>query len=96
MKAVARVSRPTAADAEKKQLKAFIDKFEPKHQALIRAVRRALRKRLPSAHELIYDNHPCKKQDLTPLALTLPGPCPTLLHAEMTVHFPTEISLWCR
>ena len=56
MKAVARVSRPTAADAEK-QLKAFIDKFEPKHQALIRAVRRALRKRLPSAHELIYDNY---------------------------------------
>jgi hypothetical protein len=56
MKAVVRVSRPTAADA-KKQLKAFIDKFEPKHQALIRAVRRVLRKRLPGAHELVYDNY---------------------------------------
>ena len=44
------------ADAEK-QLKTFIDKFEPKHQTLIRAVRKALRKRLPTAHELVYDNY---------------------------------------
>lgn len=56
MKAVARVSRPTAAAAEK-QLKTFIDKFEPKHRTLIRAVRRALRKRLPAANELVYDNY---------------------------------------
>ena len=55
MKTVARVSRPTAAAAEK-QLKAFIDKFEPKHQALIRAVDA----RPPAAAlrpELIYDNY---------------------------------------
>jgi hypothetical protein len=45
-----------SADAEK-QLKCFIDKFEPKHQRLIRAVRKALRKRFPTAHELAYDNY---------------------------------------
>jgi hypothetical protein len=46
----------TSADAEK-QLKRFIAKFEPKHQTLIRAVRKALRKRFPSAYELAYDNY---------------------------------------
>ncbi len=55
MKAVT-VARPTAADAEK-QLKAFVDKFESKHQALIRAVRKVMRKRFPTAHELVYDNY---------------------------------------
>lgn len=45
-----------SADAEK-QLKGFIDKFEPKNQTLIRAVRKALRKRLPTANELAYDNY---------------------------------------
>lgn len=39
------------------QLKGFVTKFEPKHQTLIRAVRKALRKRLPTAHELAYDNY---------------------------------------
>ncbi len=47
---------PTPADAEK-QLSTFIDKFEPKTQALIRAARKALRKRLPTATELAYDNY---------------------------------------
>jgi Domain of unknown function (DU1801) len=46
----------TPAAAEK-QLKGFIAKFEPKHQTLIRAVRRALRKRFPTAYELAYDNY---------------------------------------
>ena len=55
MKAVA-PARSMAAGAEQ-QLKTFIDKFDPKHQTLIRAVRRALRKRLPAAHELVYDNY---------------------------------------
>jgi hypothetical protein len=53
MKAAKKVA---PADAEK-QLKSFIDKFEPKNQALIRAVRKAIRKRLPTAHELVYDNY---------------------------------------
>jgi hypothetical protein len=46
----------SSADAER-QLKAFIAKFEPKHQTLIRAARRALRKRFPNAYELAYDNY---------------------------------------
>jgi len=49
----ARAVSPGAED----QLQGFIDKFEPKHQALIRAVRKALRKRLPTANELVYDNY---------------------------------------
>ena len=44
------------ADAER-QLKKFIAKFEPRHQTLIRAVRKALRKRFPTAYELAYDNY---------------------------------------
>lgn len=46
----------TSAEAEK-QLKGFIAKFEPKHQDLIWALRKALRKRLPTANELVYDNY---------------------------------------
>jgi len=46
----------TAAEAEA-QLKGFIAKFEPRHQALIRAVRKVLRKRFPTAYELAYDNY---------------------------------------
>jgi hypothetical protein len=40
-----------------RQVRSFIAKFEPKQQALIRAVRRALRTRFPSAYELVYDNY---------------------------------------
>src|SRR5438309_2615744 len=43
-------------DAENK-LKSFIKKFEPAHQTLIRAVRKALRKRFPTANEMAYDNY---------------------------------------
>jgi len=46
----------SSADPET-QLKGFIDKFEPRHQALIRAVRKALRKRFPAANEFAYDNY---------------------------------------
>jgi hypothetical protein len=56
MKAVKKIGPAAPADAEK-QLKTFIDKFEPKNQTLIRAVRKALRKRMPTAHELAYDNY---------------------------------------
>ena len=45
-------TKPLSAE---QQLKGFIAKFEPKHQALIRSVRKALRKRFPSANELAYD-----------------------------------------
>ena len=56
MKAAVKVAPKASADAEK-QLQGFIDKFEPKHQAVIRAMRKALRKRLPAANELVYDNY---------------------------------------
>jgi len=55
MKTSADMKRPSL-DAETR-LKGFIDKFEPAQQALIRAARKALRKRLPTAHELVYDNY---------------------------------------
>jgi Domain of unknown function (DU1801) len=51
-----KITRAVSADAEK-QLKRFIDKFEPRSQALIRGVRKALRKRMPSANELVWDNY---------------------------------------
>jgi len=47
-------SKPPSAE---KQLISFIDKFEPKHRTLIRAVRGTLRRRFPTAHELVYDNY---------------------------------------
>ena len=56
MKATSKAVKLSPADAEK-QLKSFVDKFEPRHQALIRAVRKVLRKRLPTAYELAYDNY---------------------------------------
>ena len=43
-----------AREAEQ-QVRSFIAKCEPKHQTLIRAVRKALRKRFPTADELVYD-----------------------------------------
>lgn len=48
---------PRNSTDAKLQLKGFIAKFEPKHQTLIRTVRRALRKRFPTANELVYDNY---------------------------------------
>ena len=44
------------SDAEKR-LEGFIAKFEPRHQSLIRAARKAMRARLPGAYELVYDNY---------------------------------------
>jgi hypothetical protein len=39
------------------QLRAFIAKFSPDDQRRIKSVRAALRKRLPSANELVWDNY---------------------------------------
>jgi hypothetical protein len=57
MKSTTAKSTTTAGKAAEAQLKGFIDKFEPSHQKLIRAVRRVLRKRFPTADELVYDNY---------------------------------------
>jgi Domain of unknown function (DU1801) len=35
----------------------FVAKFTPANQRLIRALRAAMRKRLPAANELVYDNY---------------------------------------
>jgi hypothetical protein len=51
-----RATATKSADPEE-QLRTFIDKFEPKHQTIIRAARKALRKRFPTATELAYDNY---------------------------------------
>jgi hypothetical protein len=46
----------TGRDAEE-QLSSFIEKFTPERQKLIRGVRKALRRRFPTANELVYDNY---------------------------------------
>ena len=49
-------SKSTAKSASPEaQLKALIGRFDAKHQKLIRSVRAGLRKRLPTANELVYD-----------------------------------------
>jgi len=47
----------TAAPAPAKQLAAFIAKFDPKVAKLIRACRAEVRRLLPTAIELVYDNY---------------------------------------
>lgn len=47
---------PSTIDAEG-QLGSFIEKFDPADQRLIRAVRKAVRKRFSTANELVYDNY---------------------------------------
>jgi hypothetical protein len=52
------MTRATAKSAEPEdQLRNFIEKFEPRHQAIIRGARKKLRKRFPTATELVYDNY---------------------------------------
>jgi hypothetical protein len=41
------------------QLRALIDKFAPEHLRSISAMRRVLRKRLPTAHEVVYEYRDC-------------------------------------
>jgi hypothetical protein len=53
---IAKAPAQSKSTAEQ-QLRGFIAKFTPQHQALIRSVRKALRRRLPAAHELVYDNY---------------------------------------
>ena len=45
------------SSAPEEELRSFIEKFAPPHQAIIRAARRKLRKRFPTATELAYDNY---------------------------------------
>lgn len=52
-----RAQPPRGAATPEQQLRAFIQKFGPADQRLIRAVRSAVRRRLPTANELVYDNY---------------------------------------
>jgi hypothetical protein len=56
METVRKATRAASTGAEER-LQGFIDKFDPPNQRLIRALRKALRKRLPTANELVYDNY---------------------------------------
>jgi hypothetical protein len=44
-----------ARRAAEAQLKTLVDKIAPAHQRLASALRKALRKRLPTAHEIVYE-----------------------------------------
>jgi len=48
---------PEPSPSPARQIAAFIAKFDPKVASLIRACRSALRKKLPTAIELVYDNY---------------------------------------
>jgi hypothetical protein len=48
---------PLTETSAQGQLRSFIAKFGPADQRLIRAVRSAVRKRLPTANELVWDNY---------------------------------------
>jgi hypothetical protein len=49
--------RIVGANNAEAQLRSFIEKFGPDDQKLIRAVRAAVRKRFPTATELVWDNY---------------------------------------
>jgi hypothetical protein len=49
------ISSVEAKDTPEAQLRSLIEKFDPKEQTLIRSIRSAVRKRLPTASELVYD-----------------------------------------
>ena len=50
-------STPRSTAPASSQIKGFIDKFDPAIARLTRSCRTALRKRFPTATELVYDNY---------------------------------------
>lgn len=57
MKTTSSKVTPQDVASSEEQLEGFINKFDSANAALIRAVRKSMRKRLPSANELVYDNY---------------------------------------
>jgi hypothetical protein len=57
VRAIVKATEKKTQIAVEEKLQSCIEKFEPKRQALIRALRRSLRKRMPAANELVYDNY---------------------------------------
>src|SRR4029078_9134013 len=49
--------KPERTEAPAAQLRSFLDKFDPAVAKVVRAARSALRKRLPTAIEQVYDNY---------------------------------------
>jgi hypothetical protein len=56
MKTTDRINSHAVPTGEQ-QLASFIEKFDSKNATLIRSVRKLLRRRLPTANELVYDNY---------------------------------------
>jgi len=54
---VKKPAKPSSSASPSKQLADFIAKFDPKIAKQIRSSRQVLRKRYPSANELVYDNY---------------------------------------
>jgi hypothetical protein len=50
-------AKPRSSAPASTQIKGFIDKFDPAIARLARSCRTALRKRFPTATELVYDNY---------------------------------------
>jgi hypothetical protein len=71
------------------QLAQFIPKFDPKDQAVIHSVRKAMRKRLPTANQLIWDNYsffvigysPTERPSDAPLSIAARAGARSLLHS---------------
>ena len=49
--------KTSSGSTPQSRLRSFIEKFAPSDQKLIRAVRAVMRKRLPTANELVWDNY---------------------------------------
>jgi hypothetical protein len=52
-----RLAASQIGTSDEEQLAGFIDKFDSGNAFLIRSVRKTLRRRMPTANELVYDNH---------------------------------------
>jgi len=50
-------TKTSVSKTPEKQLQGFIAKFSKQDQRLIKSIRTAVRKRLPTANELVYDNY---------------------------------------
>jgi hypothetical protein len=55
IKAPATAQSAAARRSAEAELRVLIDEFAPAHMRLVRAMRRSLRTRLPTAHEMIYE-----------------------------------------
>ena len=52
-----RVGATQIGDSGDEQLASIIEKFDSENASLIRSMRKTLRKRMPTANELVYDNY---------------------------------------